>query len=223
MTDSSADIELDFRPKGYFWPLDLRTHVVSSVKGAARRTYVERMFADGREGELPEHVIQSSLEPELRQATGALHPWFMGGEYLPDRQETEVEIARITIASTTRDVTCVYARRARDRIHYRTVDEYDGGTLGEKTTRTSKLPLTLTELADFFLASWDLLAVLDMNFEDDRYSPEKVLAFFDGSSEFYPDFGKLIEHRVKAWLRQKRAEIDEDSEEGDDESPTSSD
>jgi hypothetical protein len=223
MPTSSADIELNFRPKCYFWPLDLRTHVVSSVKGAARRTYVERMFADGREGELPEHVIQSSLEPELRQAVGALHPSFMGGEYLPDRQETEVEIARITIASTTQDVTCVYARRTKDCIHYRTVDEYDGGTLGEKTTRTSTLPLTLTELADFFLASWDLLAVLDMNFEDDRYSPENVLAFFDGSSEFYPDFGKLIAQRVKVWLRKKRTKIDEDSKEGDDGNPTSSD
>jgi hypothetical protein len=43
----------------------------------------------------------------LRQATGAIHPWLMGGEYLPDRQDNEVEIARITIAFTTRDVTCV--------------------------------------------------------------------------------------------------------------------
>jgi hypothetical protein len=31
----------------------------------------------------------------------------MGGEYLPDRRETELEIARININSATRDVTSV--------------------------------------------------------------------------------------------------------------------
>ena len=31
----------------------------------------------------------------------------MGGEYLPDRRDTEVEIARINIDSTTSDVTSV--------------------------------------------------------------------------------------------------------------------
>ena len=35
----------------------------------------------------------------------------MGGEYLPDCDLNEVEIARITMASTTQDVTCVYAKR----------------------------------------------------------------------------------------------------------------
>jgi para-nitrobenzyl esterase len=32
---------------------------------------------------------------------GLIHPSFMGGEYLPNRQEAEVEIARINIDSTT--------------------------------------------------------------------------------------------------------------------------
>jgi hypothetical protein len=40
----------------------------------------------------------------------------MGGEYLPDLIPNEVEIARITIASTTQDVTCVYARQVEDGI-----------------------------------------------------------------------------------------------------------
>jgi hypothetical protein len=39
-----------------------------------------------------------------RSALGRLHPSFMGGEYLPDRRDTEVEIARINIDSTTSDV-----------------------------------------------------------------------------------------------------------------------
>ena len=43
----------------------------------------------------------------------------MGGEYLPNRQATEVEIARINIDSTTSDVTSVYAKVGKNRIYYR--------------------------------------------------------------------------------------------------------
>ena len=39
-----------------------------------------------------------------------------------------MEIARITIASTTQDVTSVYARQVGQRIQYRVVDEYNGDT-----------------------------------------------------------------------------------------------
>ena len=60
------------------------------------------------------------------EALGRIHPAFMGGEYLPDLSQDEVKIARITIASTTQDVTSVYARRGKNRIHYRVVDEYGG-------------------------------------------------------------------------------------------------
>ena len=38
---------------------------------------------------------EATLSPggDLRRALGHLHPSFMGGEYLPDRRDTEVEIA----------------------------------------------------------------------------------------------------------------------------------
>jgi len=52
-------------------------------------------------------------------------------------------IASITIASTTQDVTSVYARRGRKRIYYRVVDEYGGETLSGRRTRSSTQPLTL--------------------------------------------------------------------------------
>ena len=42
----------------------------------------------------------------------------MGGEYLPALSQKEVMIASITIASTTQDVTSVYARRGKKRICY---------------------------------------------------------------------------------------------------------
>jgi hypothetical protein len=84
----------------------------------------------------------------------------MGGEYLPDLTSTEVAIARITIASVTQDVTSVYARRGKNRIHYRVVDEYEGETLSGKDTRTSTRPLTLGQLEEFFNTAWSIFAVL---------------------------------------------------------------
>jgi hypothetical protein len=89
-----------------------------------------------------------TLPDEHRLALGRLHPSFMGGEYLPDRRDTEVEIARLNIDSTTSDVTSVYARLGKDRINYRVVDEYDGDTLTEKRTRSSKRQLLRLLLID---------------------------------------------------------------------------
>jgi len=205
MPTSEPDLDLNFRPQTYFWPLNERSHVVSAIKGAERRPYVELMMAEAREAELPRILLQPSLRPDELQASIAMHPSFMGGEYLPDRNDEEIEIARITIASTTQDVTCIYASRAGDDITYRAVDEYDDMTLTEARTRTSRLPLTVSELADFFLQAWDLFSILDMNFDSDGRRADEVRAFFWGSSEFYPGFNALIAHRVEEWLEPQFA------------------
>jgi hypothetical protein len=110
---------------------------------------VRRHIEAGRLNEVPEMLLQSVLDEPVRQALGRIHPAFMGGEYLPNLASNEVAIAHITIASTTQDVTSVYARRRKNRIHYRVVDEYDGDTLPEKSTRTSTRPLTLGGLESF--------------------------------------------------------------------------
>jgi hypothetical protein len=109
-----------------------------------------------------------------------------------DRRDTEVEIARINIDSTTSDVTSVYARPGKDRIYYRVVDEYQGDTLTEKRTRSSKRPLSLGELIEFFLAAWPLREVLEGN-ELDR---DGAQAFTRPSSEFYPQFAAAIRARI---------------------------
>ena len=47
----------------------------------------------------------------------------MGGEYLPPLRKGEVEIARISLESTTDDQISIRARRGRERIRCRVVDE----------------------------------------------------------------------------------------------------
>ena len=119
-------------------------------------------------------------------------------------------IARITIASTTRDVTSVYARRGRSRIHYRVVDVYEGDTLSEKRTRTSTRPLTLGQLETFFNGAWPLLAVLDMNFADTGYDLGEMPRLVDVDSQFCPDLEELYVQRITSWSQEQQTALELD-------------
>lgn len=185
---------MSFRPRTYFGPLPLEVHLKSSIKGADRRALVTHAIGSGQLAHIPTELLQPSLSEEDREAAGSNHPAQMGGEYLPDRQSMEVEIARITIDSTTRDVTSVYARRIEGGIAYRVVDEYEGDTLTGDTEMQSELPLTLAELGIFFLGAWNLIAVVRDNFEDD--DDEGAMSFFSVESAFYPHLESLIRGRV---------------------------
>ena len=199
-------IDLDYRPGSYFWALDANVLLPSGISGEARRKlYRARLEAsvtvhDGLDAEL--------LDKPLREAWGRLDPRNMGGEYLPEMLETEVEIARITIASVTQDVASVFARRGKHRIHYRVVDEYEGDTLAGRTTRTSVRPLTLGELEAFFNGAWSIFDVLVMNFSECGYDREQMQRFVLGvESQFYPQIGKLYELRIEAWGATRRGEL----------------
>ena len=204
MARSTPSFDLDYRPRTYFWPHGLKPHPVSSIKGADRRKLIAGVLAEDPDADIPPVLLQSALPEPLRQYLGSLHPSGMGGEYLPDLATEEVEIARITIASTTQDVTCVYARQAGDAIDLRVVDEYDGETLSSERGRRCPEPLSLSELTRFFLSRWNLLGVLQMNFEHDAFgSDEEVLAFFRASSDFYPEFDDLLRYRARNWAKRR--------------------
>jgi hypothetical protein len=192
-TTNTTKIDLDYRPSSYFWPRGLERHLLASVKGARRKAALKALIDAGRVDEVPELLAKSSLSEEERRAIGRIHPALMGGEYLPELDTTEIEIARISIESTTGDVTSVCARRGNGCIHYRVVDEYGGDTLTAHTARTSLQPLTLVALSRFFLGAWPFLDVLEMNYPNDL---DRMLCFFSGSSEFYAKFDEMLRHRV---------------------------
>jgi hypothetical protein len=199
-------IDLAYRPESYFWAYDNNIKLASDIKGAERKAMYERALRSG-DIELANAIIsEPELTHEQRKAQSGIHPAWMGGEYLPNREAQEVEIARITIASTTQDVTCVYAKRGKSRIHYRIVDEYEGMTLDNRR-RTSLKPLSLIELFDFFIKGWDLFCCLDANFCEHGYVREEVQGFIvDASSSFYAEFGDLVALRVDTWVDQRREE-----------------
>ncbi len=186
-------IDLDFRPGNYFKPQKLAYYLLANVKGAVVREKLQALLNEGRHAEVSDLLGTNGIPKDDHKALERLHPMFMGGNYLPDMNDGEIEIARIRIASTTYDVVSVYARQDRGVIHYRIVDEYIGETLVETTEMTSSQPLTLGEFTDFFLNSWRLTDCLISNFDDDL---EKSLAFFVAESNFYPDFDRLCRQRV---------------------------
>lgn len=194
-TEPAAPVPVDslaYRPRAYFGVGDRQVELFGRVHGTVRRRAIERILEAG--GIPPAELAASTLPDDARRALGSLHPAGMGGEYLAPQRAGEVEIARISIASVTWDVTSVYARPDAGGIAYRVVDEYEGETLGAQRTRTSARPLTMGELVDFFLGAWDFYRVLEMNFEDDVRA---MLAFFSAESCFYPCLDQALRGLVQ--------------------------
>lgn len=211
-----GDIDLGFRPASYFWPMGLQRHLLSRIKGAERKAALQRLIDSGHLEGIPDFLAQSALSADERTALGRLHPAFMGGEYLPDLLSNEVMVARITIASTTQDATCIYARRTKHRIRYRVVDEYLGDSLTERRTRTSVRPLTLGQLESFFNGAWSIFEVLNSNFADDGYPVDEMQSFVVSvDSEFYPELDALYRHRITAWAADHAADDDDDDVDDD--------
>ena len=193
-------IDESYQPTNYFWAYDRGIRLASNIKGAERKALYERLLKEGDSGACDVLLTQSSLTVEQRRMANT-HPAFMGGEYLPDCDANEVEIARITIASTTQDVTCVYAKRVTGGIDYRVVDEYEGMTLDDETARRTSEPMALSELVLFFMTAWDLRMVLDANFVENGYPRSFARGFIvDASSSFYAQFRGAIDNYVDAWV-----------------------
>jgi hypothetical protein len=210
-------IDLAYRPESYFWAYDNNIKLASDIKGAERKAMYERALKSGDIHLANAIISEPELTHEQRKAQSGIHPAWMGGEYLPNRKAREVEIARITIASTTQDVTCIYAKRGKSRIYYRVVDEYENMTLDERV-RTSVKPLTLIELFDFFIKGWDLFCCLEANFGEYGYDRDEVQGFIvDASSSFYAEFEDLVRQRVDQWVDQRREESGCNELESDDE------
>jgi predicted ArsR family transcriptional regulator len=179
----------------YFGPKRLEAYLLSRVKGAVVRKQLKQLLEQGDAEQRAQILAQAPLTASDRKMLESLHPAFMGGNYLPDTEDGEIEIARVNLKSTTFDVTSVYARLEAGAIHYRVVDEYGGDTLqGTAQTETAS-PMTLGEIADFLLGAWPLLDVLESNFGDDL---ESALDFFSADSDFYPELDSLLRKRARA-------------------------
>ena len=104
---STADSD-DFRPSDALFGLPAETFLLASVKGESRRQMIAAATEEDRLEELHESLLASALSAEDREQWGRLHPSHLGGEFLPNRSPEELEVARITLRSTTYDVVSLY-------------------------------------------------------------------------------------------------------------------
>jgi hypothetical protein len=201
-------IALEYRPTTYFGPLPLETRLLSRVKGYHRREILRGLLLAGDQNYPPE-LHQSALPESSRSAIGRIHPMFMGGEYLPPLADNETEIARVSLDSTTADQISVRARKLKDRIAYRIVDEYmENGPNYEAHPRTSKQTLSLRELVALIEgASEDggiVWPTLGCNYRG-NCDAESLRGFVRVSSEFYPQLESYYAARIDVWIAERAA------------------
>lgn len=207
-----------FRPSSYWEDYDPLAAILRNVKGANRRQMITDYWNAGRIDELAPDLLADETAPELLQFLERLHPSFMGGEYLPDLLPAEVEIARISLQSTTFDVISIRAHRepGSELIHYRIEDEYDTSFEFEPTT--SSKPLTHNELValidgvDGGNGGGLALCYNEMNFEG-MGDAESLRNFTKVSSLFYPDLEDHYETVFDRWVEEKQEPCDEGYEE----------
>jgi hypothetical protein len=215
---NKQDYDGDYRPASY-WDVDgLLKSPFANIKGQLRRRAVEDSLENPEAEPLSEDFYEESLTESSRQATGAVHPWMMGGEYLPDAEQGEVEIARVVLNSTTLDVISVRARPIPGgEIGYRIVDEYEDMREGEPITHEptkSKRPLTTGELIDLidsaeYPPSWNFGSGpgLTLYFLDGHYQngagEEEIADFVTVESTFYPGLASYYREEARAWLLEK--------------------
>ena len=190
-------IDGKYRPNTYFYDFDTGLPIKGAVLQAAYRQAVLEDDQEAAEAIL----LDSPTNDEERQRLGAIHPSLMGGLYLPNRSGAEIEVARVTIASTTMDVTCVFASPTLSGIRLKVVDEYEGETLDESNELIASKPLKLLEFINFFFKGWDLTGCLDANFSDWGYPRDEVHGFVvSATSDFYPDFSEAVHRYIDWWL-----------------------
>jgi hypothetical protein len=202
-------LRLDFRPSTY-WPDESGTRAaLAKIKGTARRRALLRTKVEGNPS-LPAVLAAESLSDDVRAQLGALHPSFMGGEYLPDLESEEVEIARLDHASVLADVIAVLARRVGTEIHYRVVDEYEIAYAW--APERSQQPLTLGELVALLdhaarpdthraAAAYGLVeGQWEWHLRAGNEAPESAVTFVTISSAFYPALAAYYALRAEDWI-----------------------
>ena len=213
MMPNPKNYDLEYRPKSYWGPQELETHYGARAKGELRRQTGLGLLS---EGVVDQGILQPSLDDEERVAVGAIHPWFMGGEYLPDFLRSEVEIARVTMKSTTMDVVSIRARPLSLRISYRIVDEY-GDLWGDDhyvmRPKTTKAPLTLKQLVAAIDAADLVNGPRDINYDGGcACSPEEIYDFCTVSSPYYPQLGPWYDTANEDWLKIELVKQNDDDE-----------
>jgi len=146
----------------------------------------------------------------------------IGGPFLPEKKTTVVEIANITLASTTGDIFSIRVKKTKNKINYSIVDEYEGTF--SLSIKSSQKPLSLKKMIE--LIDHTKMNFMDSNYtqlfggsrasnieEFDRTTPlsnediEGIWDFEKVDSKFYPELTEWYDIQNFIWLVNKKIEI----------------
>jgi hypothetical protein len=229
--DWQKKYDLDYRPESY-WDAPWR----EMIKGQWRREVIDAALAEGNVEAVPREMFAVSIgkgpggrsagtsrltgklgafadilngrpSDDPREQAGAVHPGALGGEYLPDTRDREVEIARIISNNISRDVISLRATPLKSKIRYSIVDEY--GWEYHHHIRYFWRPLSFEQLILQINRSWcmeneDLPPGLATGFSDFNYSwgaaPQSLVGFSRVQSAFYPGAAGWFKDQWDVWL-----------------------
>lgn len=207
--------DMDFRPHSYWGPRNLKSYLLSAIKGEERRKLVKGFLEKFGEENLPDiSLIKEKLTENERQLISRLHPNYMGGEFLPDTKEEEVEIARLVMKSVTQDVYSFRATRKKNNIVYSIENEYD--STFAHTIKTSKLPLNFKQMIKFIdeatdndASEWPSVygGARQYNYEEGSHEPEEYWDFETLDSAFYSQLSEWYDIQNWIWLIERKIEI----------------
>ena len=163
----------------YFTPASNHEEdVIRQIKGNYRRSFVNQSILEDGLGSIPPAWLEHNLSETLKGVLGAQAPNARGGEDLPDLEEGEVEIARMTLANSVHgEVTSLRARRSPDskEIMLHMCDEY--GTSYDLPFDQAESPLTGEEVLSLF--------------REAEPCPAETTCEIKLQSYFYPDIDEL--------------------------------
>lgn len=200
-----ANFDFDFAPRTY-WPGEWATEL-TQTRGSWEKWFKQGLAHEGR--------------PLLGGTPASLN----AGEYLPGFLPSEVEIARIELASALGDVTSIRARPAENGgIDIRVVDDDDWRYVWAPTW--SQGPLTMRELISLIDAAYAEESEEDGTGFTTRHwdhvvengSLQDAIEFVRISSFYYPRLEQYYQHQATLWMQSRtRDSYDENADFYDDE------
>ena len=163
----------------YFKPApSAEENILRQIKGNYRRSFVAAAIKDDGFEAVPEAWTAHDLSENLKNLLQQQHPAARGGEDLPDLEDGEVEIARLSLTNSVHgEVTSLRAKQEGQgaKIVLRMVDEYESEIA--LPSNTIDVPLTSEQVLCLF--------------RDADPSPVETQCEFEFQSFFYHDLAGL--------------------------------
>jgi hypothetical protein len=200
-----------FRPDTY-WPNALTLEqLLAGIRWKTRQDIARRLYAEKGFPALSEFLVKPGLDEHERDDWILRGPSCMGGEFLPALAPEHIEIARVSMASTTSDQFSIRRLREVDHIPYSIVGEYEDeeGMSYDLPFETSNAPLSMQELLAFMdgatyqndlYPSGTLSSSWFMMHEFGHDDVAGVNEFLSLSSPFYPSINACYLQLAADWL-----------------------